>query len=85
MLSKDLAMEKNGLVRDLMAYSQIGLTLALSVILGFFLGWYLDHKVFAGTTAPWLSFIFLGFGIVSGFKQLWDLSKKIAKEDENGP
>jgi ATP synthase protein I len=83
-LSKDLAMKKKGTVTDLMAYSQIGLTFALSVVLGFFLGWCLDYKVFAGATAPWLSFLFLGFGIASGFKQLWDLSQKIAKEDEDG-
>ena len=72
---------QKGILTDLAIYSQSGMTFALSVVIGFGMGWYLDNKVFAGRTAPWLSFIFLGFGIAAGFKHLWDLSRKIAKDD----
>lgn len=41
------------------------------------MGWFLDHKVFAGKTAPLLTFSFLALGIVAGFKGLWDLTRKI--------
>ncbi|WP_417913091.1 AtpZ/AtpI family protein [Candidatus Electronema sp. TJ] len=73
--------EDKGILFDLAIYSQSGMTFALSVLIGFGFGWYLDNKVFAGRTAPWLSFIFLGFGIAAGFKHLWELSRKIAKDD----
>jgi ATP synthase protein I len=36
----------------------------------------LDHKVFKGKTAPWLTLIFLGFGIAAGFRNLYRLSKR---------
>ncbi len=70
--------QKKGVLSDLAAYSQSGMTFALSIVLGFALGWYLDNKVFGGRTAPWFSFIFLGLGIAAGFKHLWDLSKKMS-------
>ncbi len=73
---------QKGILSDLAMYSQSGMTFALSVLIGFGFGWWLDNKVFAGRTAPWLSFIFLGFGIAAGFKHLWDLSRKIAKDDD---
>jgi hypothetical protein len=44
------------------------------------MGWGLDHKIFNGTTAPFLTFIFLGLGIAAGFKGLWDLTRKIKDE-----
>ncbi|MCI5209722.1 MAG: AtpZ/AtpI family protein, partial [Candidatus Electrothrix sp. ATG2] len=53
---------------------------ATSIFVGFGIGWWLDNKLFGGQTAPWFSFIFLGFGIAAGFKHLWDLSKKISDE-----
>jgi F0F1-type ATP synthase assembly protein I len=74
--------KKNGILRDLAVYGQSGSTFAFCVVIGLCMGWYLDDKVFAGRTAPWLTFIFLGFGIAAGFKQLWDLSRKIAQDDE---
>ncbi len=74
--------KSGGILSDLAIYSQSGMTFALSVLIGFGFGWWLDNKFFAGRTAPWLSFIFLGFGIAAGFKHLWDLSRKIAKDDD---
>jgi hypothetical protein len=44
------------------------------------MGWALDNKVFNGKTAPYLTFIFLGFGILAGFKNLWELTRKIKDE-----
>jgi F0F1-type ATP synthase assembly protein I len=49
-------------------FSTIGLSLAF--------GYFLDHKVFKGKTAPWLTLIFLGFGIAAGFKNLYMLTKR---------
>lgn len=74
--------KKNGILRDLAVYGQSGSTFAFCVVIGLGAGWYLDNKVFTGRTEPWLTLIFLGFGIAAGFKQLWDLSRKIAEDDE---
>ena len=45
--------------------SSVGLELGISVIVGLFFGMWLDSK--AGTT-PWLMLLFLGFGLVAGFR-----------------
>jgi hypothetical protein len=51
-------------------------TLAASIFVGVGIGYLLDHKVFKGKTAPWLTLIFLGFGIAAGFKNLYMLTKR---------
>ena len=57
-------------------FGTIGLTMASSVFIGFGMGYYLDNKLFDGRTSPWLTFIFLGFGIFAGFKNLYQMSKR---------
>ncbi len=57
-------------------FSTIGIALAASVFIGVGIGYFLDHKVFKGKTAPWLTLIFLGFGIAAGFKNLYMLTKR---------
>lgn len=66
--------------RQLGVYSHVGLTFVFSIFIGLGIGWYLDNKVFDGKTAPYLTFIFLAFGIIAGFRNLWQLSKKISDE-----
>jgi ATP synthase protein I len=75
-----MAEEERGILTELARYGQIGMTFASSIFIGFGIGWWLDNKLFAEKTTPWFSFIFLGFGIVAGFKHLWDLSKKISDD-----
>lgn len=50
---------------DSLSASSVGLELGLSVIIGLLIGYYLDKE--AGT-GPWLMFLFLGFGLVAGFR-----------------
>ena len=57
-------------------FSTIGLTLVASVFLGLGFGYWLDTKVFNGKTSPWLTLIFLGFGIAAGFRNLYALTKR---------
>jgi F0F1-type ATP synthase assembly protein I len=56
------------------------MSFVFSILIGFGMGWALDNKVFDGKTAPYLTFIFLGFGILAGFKGLWELTRKIQDE-----
>ena len=69
-----------GIVRQLAVYSNAGMTFVFSVLIGFGMGWALDNKLFAGTTAPWLTFIFFGLGIIAGFRSLWALTKMVRDE-----
>ncbi len=72
--------ERSEMFRQLAVYSHIGITFVASILVGFGIGWFLDNKVFDGKTAPILTFIFLGLGILAGFKNLWDLTRKISNE-----
>ena len=67
--------------RQLGAYSHVGLSFVFSIFIGLGIGWYLDDKVFNGKTSPYLTFIFLGFGIVAAFMNLWKLVKQISDEN----
>lgn len=55
-------------LKDLRDYSTLGVTISLSVLIGFGLGYWLDKYVF-GTT-PWCTMIFLGLGIAAGFRNI---------------
>ena len=72
--------ERKEMFRQLASYSQVGMTFVFSIFTGLGIGWYLDHKVFKEKTTPYLTFIFLGFGIMAGFKNLWDLTRKMSDE-----
>jgi len=54
-------------LREMAYYSSLGLSVSLSIFIGFFFGIWLDGKT--GAT-PWFTLIFLGFGIVAGFRNI---------------
>lgn len=71
---------------DLLKYSVVGLEMGIAVGIGTGIGWYLDNKVFEGTR-PWLTMIFLGFGIIAAAKAFYRTAKEMrakvyGKEDE---
>lgn len=53
--------------------STVGLTLVISTFIGLFIGYNLD-KFF--NTKPWLTIIFLLFGIIAGFLNIFKYIKK---------
>lgn len=65
--------ETRRLWRELAYYSSLGFQIALSIVIGLAVGIYLDRRF--GTT-PWLTLIFLGMGIVAGFRNIWIALKK---------
>ena len=73
---KKMSSSRKEIMKLLGDFSTIGLTLAAAIFVGVGIGYLLDHKVFKGKTAPWLTLIFLGFGIAAGFKNLYMLTKR---------
>ncbi len=71
-----MAGDKKEMIRLMTDFGTLGLTMAASVFIGLGIGYYLDHKVFGGRTSPWFTFIFLGFGIIAGFRNIYQMAKR---------
>ena len=63
-------------LRLLGQFSTIGMSVAFSIFIGVGFGYFLDHKVFDGRTSPWLTLIFLGFGVAAAFKNLYHMASR---------
>ena len=61
------------LIRALGYVSTIGLSMGLAIAIGALIGWYLDKRF---GTGPWLFLVFLCFGIVAAFRNLYLMYKK---------
>ena len=55
-------------------FSTIGMSFAFSIFIGLGIGYYLDNKVFDGRTHPWLTLLFLGFGVAAAFLNLYRMA-----------
>jgi ATP synthase protein I len=64
-------------LKEMAYYSSIGFQVALPIIICFYIGSYLDEKVFH--SSPWATLIFLALGIAAGFRNIALLIKKIRK------
>ena len=64
------------MIKMLADFSTIGMTFAFSIFIGIGFGYYLDNKVFNGSTRPWFTLIFLGFGIVAAFLNLYRMATR---------
>ncbi len=60
-------------IKELAYYSSIGLSVALSIFIGLAIGVYLDKRF---ETTPVLTLIFLGFGIIAGYRNIGLAIKK---------
>lgn len=71
-----MASNRKDTLRLLAQFSNVGMTMAFSIFIGVGIGYYLDHKVFADRTSPWLTLLFLGFGVVAAFKNLYVMASR---------
>ncbi|MBN1931472.1 MAG: AtpZ/AtpI family protein [Desulfobacterales bacterium] len=69
--------ENKRYLKDLAYYSSLGLSVSFSIFIGLAVGVYLDRHVFH--TTPWLTLIFLGLGIVAGYRNIALAIKKSRK------
>lgn len=75
------------LFKQILEASTVGLNLVISTIIGLAIGYGLDYamdKWFGIHTKPWLTIIFLLFGIISGFRDLVRMAKKSDTDNDSG-
>lgn len=60
--------------------TQIGMALVFATFIGLAIGYYLDKWL--KVTYPWLTIIFLIFGIIAGFRNVFIIMKRIQKEQK---
>jgi ATP synthase protein I len=76
---KSLSEDKREVFKSLLSYSSLGLEMGLCVAIGIGIGYFLD-KYFQ--TSPYLTIIFMIFGVIAAMKTIYQLMKKIEKENE---
>ncbi len=67
--------------RQLFVVGVIGIQFALSIFVGFAIGYYLDKWI---GTFPWLTVIFLILGIISAFRELFRVARRQDGPDKKG-
>jgi ATP synthase protein I len=60
--------ETKKLFRELWFYSSLSFSIALSIVIGLGIGYWLDKRF---ETTPWLTLIFLGLGVIAGFRNIY--------------
>lgn len=60
--------EKKRFIKQLFLLSSTGLSMVLAIFIGLAFGVFLDGKL---NTRPWLTLIFLGIGIIAGFRNIF--------------
>jgi len=71
-----MAGERKEVLKLLATFGTIGMTMVFSIFIGLGIGYFLDHKLFDGRTAPWLTMLFLAFGVAAAFKNMYSLSQR---------
>ncbi len=71
-----MADDKRQLIKSLGFLSSVGISMVAATFIGLAMGYYLDKWL---ATSPWMTLIFLGFGIVSGFRNIFILTERELK------
>ncbi|PLX83933.1 MAG: magnesium transporter [Desulfuromonas sp.] len=74
-----MADDKRQLFRSLGFLSSVGTSMVAATLIGLAMGYYLDKWL---GTSPWLTLVFLGFGIVSGFRNIYILTNREMKRQQ---
>lgn len=64
---------ERGFFRGLAMLASMGIAMVVSTFIGLIIGIYLDGYF---DTKPWLTIIFLIFGIAAGFRNIYEMTKK---------
>jgi ATP synthase protein I len=63
-----------------MSPASVGIELALAIVLGLVIGWWIDGQL---GTSPIFCLIFLGFGACAGFRAVWRAAIKAMPPQEH--
>jgi ATP synthase protein I len=72
--------DKKELLQTLGMISSMGISVAVAIAIGVFMGLQIDKWL---GTAPWGFFVFLCFGIIAGFRNIYRISNKEIHKDEH--
>jgi len=72
--------DRRALFRELGKYSALGLELAIAVVLGLAIGYYLDKWL---GTGPWMTVVWIGIGFAAGVRSLYRAALRSGKDLEN--
>lgn len=77
-----MAENNRELMKSLGFMSSVGICMVASCLIGLAMGYYLDKWL---GTSPWLTLIFLGLGITSGFRNIFILTaRELRRQDQEG-
>jgi ATP synthase protein I len=65
--------ETKKLFRELWYFSSLSFSIALSIVIGLAIGYWLDKKF---DTSPVLTLIFIGLGVLAGFRNIYHAVEK---------
>ena len=68
--------ETKKLFRELWYFSSLSFSIALSIVIGLAIGYWLDKKF---DTSPVLTLVFIGLGVVAGFRNIYHAMEKSKK------
>lgn len=71
--------DRRALFRELGKYSALGLELAIAVVLGLAIGYYLDKWL---GTGPWMTVVWIGIGFAAGVRSLYRAALRSGKDLE---
>ena len=75
-----MANDKRQLMKSLGFLSSLGISMVAASFIGLFIGIYLDKWL---GTSPWMTLIWLGFGIAAGFRNIFILTRRALREQED--
>ena len=71
--------DRKAFFRELAKYSALGLEMALSVVIGMGIGYYLDRWL---GTGPWLMIVWIGLGFAAVVRSLYRAAVRSGKDIE---
>jgi ATP synthase protein I len=74
-----MADDKRQLIKSLSFLSSLGISMVAASFIGLFIGIYLDKWL---GTSPWMTLIWLGIGIISGFRNIFILTRRALRDFE---
>lgn len=75
----DNKQDRKELFRELGRYSALGLEMAISVVIGLAIGYYLDKWL---GTSPWLTIVWIALGFAAGVRSLYRSAVQSEKDLE---